>query len=31
MLLFVVGIVVWVVILVFFPKEGAGLKAGRSG
>jgi uncharacterized membrane protein len=31
MLLFFVGVVVWLVILVFFPKEGAGLRAGRSG
>lgn len=29
MLLFFVGVLVWAVILVAFPKEGAGLKAGR--
>lgn len=31
MLLFFVGVVVWAVILVAFPKEGAGLRAGRTG
>lgn len=31
LLLFVVGVIVWVVILLAFPKERAGRRAGRPG
>lgn len=30
LLLFFVGVVVWVVILLLFPKEGGGLRPSRS-